>query len=265
MINTFQIKSGLFGNFEVMDYVPTSKQQVILDTLVNNKFNIIRKSRQVGVSTALLVGVIEKMISSPGIRVCMVNHKSAMCYHTRDLLIDLFNSIGVTEFDEQNKFRVSLPNGSYVSFITNSNQFSAQSWDWVVFDEAAYIESLPLMLGMAKGMANCDITLSSTPSPKYTEFNNLYFSSIQRDSYFTITDFLWYDHPIFGEDVVWTQGNGFSIDDNNTDDKHKIRLLEMGFWRTSEAYEKHLKRYGYNTSTKIEMEAHMILPPQTAQ
>lgn len=259
----YTIKNGLHGEFKNVDFHPTPKQEEIITNLRKHKYNIIRKSRQVGGTTTLLIEMIDAMLNSSGLRVAYVVPNNAMIPHIKSVLNRILD-IAHIEIETNKRDYIELVNGSHV-FILNEGAQKCKyevncNKDWVIFDEGAFMKELDILWGLAIGNDNVNVTILSTPNKHFTSFNKFYWDAVQGNNDFFITDYLWYDHPVFGVDIYWVKPNNtMKIKDNsNTKNENEVRLLEMGWSRTSAGYERHLDMFGFDkTHRNYEMDATM--------
>lgn len=267
MYYSYRVKTGLFGDFQVAPYKPTTKQIEIALSLRARKYNIIRKSRQVGGTTAVLVEMLDQALNTKK----TIAYVGIKAIHGRDILLHIISDSNIKDqILNEKRDLIEFVNGSKIKFISRREDFCSWRFDWVVLDEIAFQKEPELMVGLAMSSGeNCNVTLMSTPIPKYNIFNSIYFAALQEKNEFHIIDSLWYDHPVFGQNVMWghPSGKGFKIAYNVKHLERNIQLLSLGMVRTSEAYERHLKMYGMsseNDSMKYEMEAHLEIDTETA-
>jgi hypothetical protein len=268
MYHNYKIKNGLFGSFDITPYEPIPKQIEIVNKLRENRFNIIRKSRGIGVSTAINVEVIDQALRKRTNIMYVTPTSSSR--NELNMIVDTlqFSNIPEDSYVVRNK-HIKFMNGSNINFIHKAHQYCSKSSDWVIMSEIAYHENINEMVYMVFPTLNegGKITLSSTPTPKYTPFNGYYFEALKGDNDFVITDALWFDNPFFGEDVYWvhpdgSSKSGFSYKYEPDNLEMTNRMLQLGWVRTSKKYQQHLKMYGEeNSNAKFEFEAHLTPPP----
>lgn len=260
MDTVFKIKSGLFGKFQMTEYEPTKKQRSVIESLRQNRFNIIRKSRQVGGTTLLAVEVANRMISDPMTNVGYVVPKLDNGRNFRSTIEDLLKQYDIEVTNNSYK-HLKISNGSQLRIISSQENLKTNSFGWLIFDEAAFIKDIQYMWGLANLMStDVEITMISTPTSNRTEFNELYLKALTKKNDFKIHDLMWYDHPTFGINVYWIRDGDRELKlYDNGDPDMIVRFTELGFERVSDTYLKHLDMYGYDTNKKrFEFQAHIV-------
>ena len=262
-----KIKSCLDGRFGMIPFELHDKQKEILNNLQVNKYNIIRQSRAVGITTLLAKQVADKIMTEQTTTV-YIGPNMGCGHYFKTLVHDLLIQESV-EFKSNSITELSVYGGGTLLIKLTNNILMGSSYDYVILE--GFTNFLRKFDIEAMYHITKKITIASTPTkpttgynaknynPNPNDFNHIYFDSMLGYNNFYISDYLWYDHPIFGKDDYWQQ----TLDSNlKFYDKGslemKTRMTNLGFVHLSPTYLKYLNTFGYHSEQcKYELDAHM--------
>lgn len=235
------------------------KFEEVIDKLENNRFNIIKKSRQMGGSTIIKTTTPIKMVTSlpenPE-NILIITEKSDMGYDLieaikRNLSILPREFFGPKFYGSEENFQrdiftrhtrkeLILPNGSRVRAVApTKDALRGFQPTWVIMDEAAYINEGDVIFSAALTALGRGgrFTLISTPNAMDRLFHRVYSQSLRKENDFVITNMLWYENPKFNENLVWIKDGDVLFEEDFTTESFESKLSE-GYAPTSPWYRK---------------------------
>jgi len=215
------------------------KEKNIYNNLISNRFNIIRHSRQMGISTLLMVITIDKVINNPNEKIIFIYSTMNFYKLMLQLFINLCNVNNLNHLiSEKNVDEIKFKNGSSIEFRSSSTSFFGRDLKgtWVIFDGYSYNAKNNLVLADVCRYENINITIASTPIPKDpTDFTDLCINSMLGLIDFKYSEYLWWDHPNYSEDLCLVKGDRKLPMPQEKDIVYS--LLDLGFKRSSIKYE----------------------------
>lgn len=173
----FKIEHPLRGkiNFELYDF-----QSKTLDELSRNRFNIILKSRQMGISTLVASYALMNMLMKD-------NYKVLVIATTQDVAKNLVHKVKVMYDNlpswlkipvvDNNKLVLSFKNGSFIKAVSSSPTAGrSEALSLLVIDEAAFVDNIDHIWPAAQMTLSTggDAILLSTPNGVDNLFHQLW-------------------------------------------------------------------------------------------
>lgn len=155
-------------------------QEKTLREFQQHRFNIVLKSRQMGISTLVAAYSLFQMIFNPNYKVLVIatNQDVAMnLIHKVKVMIDTLPSWLRPKISENNKLKVTLGNGSTIkASSSNENAGRSEALSLLVIDEAAFIYSFESIWTAAQMTlaTGGDAIILSTPNGVDNLFHKLY-------------------------------------------------------------------------------------------
>jgi len=240
------------------------KQVEIIHAYRDNRFNMVTKPRQAGVSTttaayaAILAAFADK--KNPE-QILILANKQDMAFEFLDKIKDFLRQVprwawgedyyGSEEknnksiFLTDSKKELKLPNKSRIRAVaTSKDALRGFTPTWLIMDEAAFIDQGEEVFGAALTALGTGgrAALVSTPNGMDKLYYTTYEQSKKGKNDFNIIEMKWYQDPRYngynngGNDLTW-------IHEDNEDDQ----LVEVEF--THEHYEEMVKK-GYKATSK---------------
>jgi hypothetical protein len=195
--------------------VSLSKTQTdVLFTIENNHRTIVRKDRQVGMSSLLNAMIACKLVKDEPIKILFYSPKREMNHRTKSAVREntqkLINDLGLKlKFVYNNADKLTLSNGNSIEYHTTNEStcFSLYTVDinkndWVIFDEIAFGDRiLPLYRYIRDRFNDPKITIVSTQAGLDDVFFPIYLLG-KKAGYATI-DARWVDaHELLKDNIL---------------------------------------------------------------
>lgn len=246
-------------------YVPfklLDTQKNLIDDYEDNRFNIVKKYRQAGLSTSTMAYLATKLVlanvNNPEV-IVIVNNNVHTGMRNLDLVRGFLSELprwmfgkeyhGSEEnekkpiFVNNSKRQIVLPNGSEIKVVsTHLDSLRGYTPTRVVFDEAAFIDKGDVLYEMAMISIQLGgrIILISTPNGMDKVFHKVYVDAVANRNRFNIIDINWYEDPRFNKHLRWVlkDGSGEEIDYMvGVKPKNYHRAISLGYKPTSPWYE----------------------------
>ena len=180
------------------------EQKMLLDGLKHNKYNIISKSRQLGISYVMCAYSLWLAITKPESTCFLIAHTEKatreVFHKLKQLYSDLPDCIRPAAL-ANNRAELALTNGSRISCYTMSNSEIGRgsTIDFVHLSEVAFMKADALeknLLAIEQALApEARIVLEST-SNGVNKFSEIYTKAEQKDSLYHNYFFPWYQDKI---------------------------------------------------------------------
>ncbi len=194
---------SIIDEFILRDY-----QQEIIDNLQKNRFNIFNTSRQIGMSSTIILHLLHYLTTNDDKTAIIILPNQISIKEFYDKFFDFYLSLpyymrrGVKSL-EKNK-NIVFDNGSRVFFSTTSDRAIGLSIDYLVLTDFAYhtdrnakkILSTLLPVSIAR---NGRVSIYSSPNKSDDEFAKLYLSN----NVFSKHEYPW--DVISGRDEDWVK------------------------------------------------------------
>jgi len=208
----------------LLDYLPFEKD--FYNHILNNKLSIIKKSRQMHVTTMLAGYVAWRLINNKDEdEVTYLTNRYDSSKHFIGKVRGILEEYGLTkdDFDVNNKKEINLKNGNRVLAVSSSvDSLRGFRPKCVIIDEAAFIDNF-------KGLCNViipniyatngQIIIASTPNG-INFFHGLYSDSITGKNKFKVLDLIYHMHP--KRDSEWFDQMSKMLNYNDTMIKQEI-------------------------------------------
>jgi hypothetical protein len=246
-------KSNIFNGSGEQDSITFTKKDLEVKRIIKNTDNLVlRKSRQMGLTTILCTLCAEELLGVDGTSICYVapmpSSKVRFLMNVRDLLLSFGD---VIEKVKDNS--IKLKNGSEIFGGNNPDAFLGRRFQRLILDDCFHSD-----LGRKQFIASRPImpktVLVSTPEPTLDNENpyndiwkQIYFKALINDNDYTICDYMWWECERFNHDMVFIRGN-VVLPHKPEDPAHNERLKQYGFRLVSPSYESYLKMFGYDAN-----------------
>jgi hypothetical protein len=252
---TFDKTQEGFVPFKLFD-----KQREIIEAYVNNRFSMVTKPRQAGVSTttAAYAAVLTAFADSKNPQaVLVIANRQEMAFEFLDKIKDFLIQIprwvwgseyyGTPEkeakkiFSTESKKELKLPNGSRVKAVaTSKNALRGFTPTWLIMDEAAFIENGAITFSTALTALGTGgrASLISTPNGMDDLYYKTYEQSKSGDNDFYIVEMKWYQDPRYNKDLRWIHEedeNDIVVEVEFTEE-HYEQMIQKGYKPTSSWY-----------------------------
>jgi phage FluMu gp28-like protein len=173
----------------------------IVNHIVDNRFSIIAKSRQMHMTTLLAAYTAWRMLHGKNVLYLSCNRASSQYFITK--VKSILNNVGVN-FEVDNKTRIEIEGGGKI--YTRSNRVDAlkgYSPDDLIMDEAAFIDNFEdiFSAGMTSLGTDGKCILASTPN-SYNGFYKVWESAIKRENDFATLKITFNNNPRY-DNVKW--------------------------------------------------------------
>jgi len=201
-IQTFMYALNKSGN--KVHFVLNPEQLILLNGLKNNKYNIVSKSRQLGISYVMCAYSLWLAITKPESTCFLIAHTEKATREVFHKLKQLYNDLPdciKPEYVANNRAELALANGSRISCYTMSNSEIGRgsTIDFVHFSEVAFMKPDALeknLLAIEQALApQARIVLEST-SNGINKFSEIYNKAEQKDSLYHNYFFPWYKDKV---------------------------------------------------------------------
>src|ERR1035437_135260 len=246
------------------------RQKEIIYAYEANRFNLVTKPRQAGVSTttaaymAIKVGFAD---SENPEAVLIVANKQELAFEflakIKDFLSQLPRWIWGSEyygshknetksiFITDSKKEIKLPNGSRVKAVaTSKDALRGFTPTYLVMDEAAYIDNGDEVFGAALTALGTGgkATLISTPNGMDALYYKTYDQAKNKKNNFNIIEMKWYEDLRYNKDLRWLKGDFENVETEFTFESYK-KMVDDGWKPTSSWYEEMCR--GMNNDSKM--------------
>jgi len=234
------------------------RQKEIIHAYDVNRFNLITKPRQAGVSTttaaylSIKVGLADE--ENPE-AVLIIANKQELAFEFLAKIKDFVSQLprwvwgpeyyGTNKnesksiFVTDSKKEIKLPNGSRVKAVaTSKDALRGFTPTYLVMDEAAYIDNGAIVFGAALTALGTGgkATLISTPNGMDKLYYETYAQSKARKNNFNIIEMKWYEDLRYNKDLKWFKGDEVVNEVEFNFDSYK-RMIDGGYKPTSSWYE----------------------------
>ncbi len=183
--------------FTMFDY-----QEDLVADYMRNRFNVILKARQLGISeiTAAFAAWLMLFHRQKNILVMATKGNTAknIVKKIRLALKHIPKWLMLSEITTDNVMSIELDNGSTVKAITTSEDAGrSEALSLLIIDEAAFIPGLEdLWTGLFPTVsAGGRVIVLSTPNGVGNKFHQIYSEAEKQDNDFKHTKLMWWEHP----------------------------------------------------------------------
>lgn len=249
-LQTFDATQGSFVKFKLFP-----KQKEIISSYKSNRFNIVMKPRQAGVSTttAAYIAVLAALSDSKSPqRVLILANKQETAMEFLKKIKDFIQQLpeyfrfGAKDWFDKEKNsakHIRLFNGSEIKAVaTSMDALRGYTPTLLVMDEAAYIDNGDEVYGAAQPALSTGggAILISTPNGRDPLYYTTYENAREGKNGFNIIEMRWYQDPRYNQGLSWIKRNGKDeiIDDIKETDVEKYEeLKKKGYEPTSPWFE----------------------------
>jgi hypothetical protein len=216
------------------------KQIEIVEAYMANRFTMITKPRQAGVSTTTAAYAATKAVfadpNNPE-AILIIANKQDMAFEFLDKIKDFVKQYprwvwgdeyyGNAEkmeksiFSVESKKEIKLPNGSRVKAVaTSKDALRGFAPTWLIMDEAAFIDDGDVVFGAALTALGTGgkATLVSTPNGMDALYHKTYEQSKKGKNDFHIIEMKWYQDPRYTKDSQTKERDLVWVHEENPDD-----------------------------------------------
>jgi hypothetical protein len=246
-------KSNIFNGSGEQEPITFTKKDLEVKRIIKATDNLVlRKSRQMGLTTILRAMCAEELLGVDGTSICYVapsaSSKVRFLMNVRDLLLSFGDVI-----EEVQDNSIKLKNGSEIFGGNASDAFVGKRFERIIFDDCFY-NDLGRKLFIASRPIMPKTVLISTPEPLMDDespyedvWKQIYFKALINDNNYEICDYMWWECERFNKDMVFIRGRVI-LPYKENDPAHNERLKQYGFRLVSPTYENYLKMYGYDAN-----------------
>jgi hypothetical protein len=246
------------------------RQKEIIYAYEKNRFNLITKPRQAGVSTttaaymAIKVGFAD--VDNPE-AVLIIANKQELAFEFLAKIKDFLSQLprwvwgpeyyGNTKneaksiFITDSKKEIKLPNGSRVKAVaTSKDALRGFTPTYLIMDEAAYIDNGAEVFGAALTALGTGgkATLISTPNGMDALYYKTYDLAVKKENKFNIIEMKWYEDLRYNKDLKWVKDEVIEDEVEFTFASYERRVKD-GWKPTSSWYEEMCR--GMNNDAKM--------------
>lgn len=252
-LETFDKTSEGFVPFKLFP-----RQKEIIQAYQKNRFNLVTKPRQAGVSTTTAAYLSIKVgfadAENPE-AVLIIANKQELAFEFLAKIKDFLSQLprwiwgpeyyGTKKNDEKTIFitdskkEIKLPNGCRVKAVaTSKDALRGFTPTYLVMDEAAYIDNGSEVFGAALTALGTGgkAMLISTPNGMDKLYYETYAQSKARKNNFFITEMKWYEDLRYNKDLKWCKGDEIIDEKEFTFNSYK-KMIDDGYKPTSSWYE----------------------------
>ncbi|MDR1688816.1 MAG: hypothetical protein LBS21_09445 [Clostridiales bacterium] len=172
-------------NKKLVKFKLTKQQRQLLDIMEKNKYVIICKQRQIGISSVVAAKAIYMCITQPGTSCLLMSYRDASTRDIYNKLKAIYRSIPSFLSDKlvvDNKVEMKFANGSGITVATcgTKDAVSGATLNYVHISECALMrESISDQLASIESALTPDgiMCLESTPQDGLTYFSELYMAA----------------------------------------------------------------------------------------
>ena len=234
------------------------RQKEIISAYEKNRFNLVTKPRQAGVSTttaaymAIKVGWADE--DNPE-AVLIIANKQELAFEFLAKIKDFLSQLPrwvwgheyygnpknecKTIFLTDSKKEIKLPNGSRVKAVaTSKDALRGFTPTFLIMDEAAYIDNGTEVFGAALTALGTGgrATLISTPNGMDPLYYKTYDQARTKKNNFNIIEMKWYEDLRYNKDLRWSKGDDVEKEIYFTFDSYQDKIAD-GWKPTSSWYE----------------------------
>jgi len=234
------------------------RQKEIINAYEKNRFNLVTKPRQAGVSTttaaymAIKVGWADE--DNPE-AVLIIANKQELAFEFLAKIKDFLSQLprwvwgheyygnpkneGKSIFLTDSKKEIKLPNGSRVKAVaTSKDALRGFTPTFLIMDEAAYIDNGAEVFGAALTALGTGgrATLISTPNGMDPLYYKTYDQARTKKNNFNIIEMKWYEDLRYNKDLRWVKGDDIEKEIYFTFESYQRRIAD-GWKPTSSWYE----------------------------
>lgn len=234
------------------------RQKEIINAYEKNRFNLVTKPRQAGVSTttaaymAIKVGWADE--DNPE-AVLIIANKQELAFEFLAKIKDFLSQLprwvwgheyygnpkneGKSIFLTDSKKEIKLPNGSRVKAVaTSKDALRGFTPTFLIMDEAAYIDNGAEVFGAALTALGTGgrATLISTPNGMDPLYYKTYDQARTKKNNFNIIEMKWYEDLRYNKDLRWVKGDDVEKELYFTFESYQRRIAD-GWKPTSSWYE----------------------------
>jgi hypothetical protein len=234
------------------------RQKEIINAYEGNRFNLVTKPRQAGVSTttaaymAIKVGWADE--DNPE-AVLIIANKQELAFEFLAKIKDFLSQLprwvwgheyygnakneGKSIFLTDSKKEIKLPNGSRVKAVaTSKDALRGFTPTFLIMDEAAYIDNGAEVFGAALTALGTGgrATLISTPNGMDPLYYKTYDQARTKKNNFNIIEMKWYEDLRYNKDLRWVKGDDVEKEIYFTFESYQRRITD-GWKPTSSWYE----------------------------
>lgn len=242
-------------------------QQGLLNHYKENRFTLVKKTRQMGVSTITALYCAHKLLfASPKKReqILLICNRLECGVEFLHKIKDLIESApeyltprdrdGRVKYLRCTKTEIELPNGSQFK-VTAATVDAVRGYcpTLVVFEEAAFIKNGDMIWWSVLPCLSTggSAIVLSTPNGFDPFFFALYNGMVKGENDFKCYVMNWYTDPRFNKDLSWVKKDAETLFNKNEDSFHD--LIASGYKPTSSWYKEMCRQYN-NDKRKIAME-----------
>ncbi len=246
------------------------RQKEIIYAYESNRFNLVTKPRQAGVSTTTAAYMSVKVafadVDNPE-AILIIANKQELAFEFLAKIKDFLNQIprwvwgseyygnvkneAKSIFLTDSKKEIKLPNGSRVKAVaTSKDALRGFTPTYLIMDEAAYIDNGAEVFGAALTSLGTGgrATLISTPNGMDALYYKTYEQSRANKNSFHVTEMKWYEDMRYNKDLKWLKNDEVIPEVEFTFESYK-RMLVDGYKPTSSWYEEMCR--GMNNDSKM--------------
>ena len=234
------------------------RQKEIISAYEKNRFNLVTKPRQAGVSTttaaymAIKVGWADE--DNPE-AVLIIANKQELAFEFLAKIKDFLSQLprwvwgheyygnpkneGKTIFLTDSKKEIKLPNGSRVKAVaTSKDALRGFTPTFLIMDEAAYIDNGAEVFGAALTALGTGgrATLISTPNGMDPLYYKTYDQARTKKNNFNVIEMKWYEDLRYNKDLRWSKGDDVEKEIYFTFESYQNKIAD-GWKPTSSWYE----------------------------
>lgn len=234
------------------------RQKQIINAYEANRFNLVTKPRQAGVSTttaaymAIKVGWADE--DNPE-AILIIANKQELAFEFLAKIKDFLSQLprwvwgheyygnpkneGKSIFLTDSKKEIKLPNGSRVKAVaTSKDALRGFTPTFLIMDEAAYIDNGAEVFGAALTALGTGgrATLISTPNGMDPLYYKTYDQARTKKNNFNIVEMKWYEDLRYNKDLRWVKGDDIEKELYFTFESYQSRIAD-GWKPTSSWYE----------------------------
>ena len=234
------------------------RQKEIINAYEKNRFNLVTKPRQAGVSTttaaymAIKVGWADE--DNPE-AVLIIANKQELAFEFLAKIKDFLSQLprwvwgheyygnpkneGKTIFLTDSKKEIKLPNGSRVKAVaTSKDALRGFTPTFLIMDEAAYIDNGAEVFGAALTALGTGgrATLISTPNGMDPLYYKTYDQARTKKNNFNVIEMKWYEDLRYNKDLRWSKGDDVEKEIYFTFESYQNKIAD-GWKPTSSWYE----------------------------
>jgi hypothetical protein len=246
------------------------RQKEIISAYEKNRFNLVTKPRQAGVSTttAAYMGIKVGWADEDNPEaVLIIANKQELAFEFLAKIKDFLSQLprwvwgheyygnpkneGKTIFLTDSKKEIKLPNGSRVKAVaTSKDALRGFTPTFLIMDEAAYIDNGNEVFGAALTALGTGgrATLISTPNGMDPLYYKTYDQARTKKNNFNIIEMKWYEDLRYNKDLRWSKGDDVDKEIYFTFESYQNKISD-GWKPTSSWYEEMCM--GMNNDTRM--------------